>query len=57
MNKKSQEIKPESLEIIELAIDDLTTLARSFDLIGELANRGWQFIEPAETNNESNLLH
>jgi len=57
MNKKNDQIKPESLEIIELAIDDLTTLARSFDLIGELANRGWQFIEPVEGNSESNLLH
>ena len=57
MNKKNQEIKQESLEIIELAIDDLTTLARAFDLVGELSNRGWQFIEPSEDRRESNLLH
>lgn len=57
MNKKNQEIKQESLEIIELAIDDLTTLARAFDLVGELANRGWQFIEPCENSSESPLLH
>lgn len=57
MEKKNQEIKKEALEIIELAIDDLTTLARAFDLVGELANRGCPYIEGLDNSSEQPLLH
>ncbi len=57
MEKKNQEIKKEALEIIELAIDDLTTLARAFDLVGELAIRGCPFIENHESCADEPLLH
>ena len=57
MIKKNNEVKKEALEIIELAIDDLATLARAFDLVGELANRGCPYIEGLDNSREQPLLH
>lgn len=57
MEKKNPEIKKDAFEIIELAIDDLTTLARAFDLVGELASRGCPYIEGLDNSKEQPLLH
>lgn len=62
MGKKSQQIQTakiqtEALEIIELAIDDLTSLAKAFNLVTELGERGCDFSEVTFDHEPEVLLH
>lgn len=57
MSKKNEEVQKEALEIIELAIQDLSTLARAFDLVGELSSRGCPYIEPELPISDSLNVH
>lgn len=57
MIKKEQPIKTEALEIIELAIDDLTSLAKAFNLIAQNGAVGCDLSEVEFTCESEAMLH
>lgn len=57
MIKKDQPIQKEALEIIELAISDVASLAQAFGLVSDLSSRGFDFSD-VEFDTESEIrLH
>ncbi len=52
-----KEIKTEALEIIELAIEDLTTLAKAFNLVADFGASRADFSEVEFTSEPEALLH
>lgn len=55
--KKEQPIQKEALEIIELAISDVASLAQAFGLVSDLGSRGYDFSDVEFDTDSEIRLH